>query len=295
MSATKFIRRDTKASVVFLLPSFIGFMIFILMPIAASVVLGFFKWHILSPPEFIGLKNFAELFTDRTFGRVAINTFVYTFGSIPIVLALSLIVANLLADKIIPGQNTFRTIFFLPHVVSAVGIGVIWSALLQTDNGWINSLFELINMPPVPWLTSSTWALPSVIGVTVWKRVGYFMILYVAALKAIPSNYFEAAEMDGANRLQIFWHIKVPLVSPTTFFASITAIISSFQVFGLTSVMTKGGPGLATTTTVMDIYATAFTEFRMGYASAQSFLLFLVLLGITIIQKQASKRWVYEA
>ena len=188
-----------------------------------------------------------------------------------------------------------RAIIFLPSVCSSVAVALFWVPLLESSaNGLINHILNKLGLPIIPFLVSTKWAMPSVIFVGLWKELGYFMVIFLAGLQGIPKSYYEAAAIDGANSVTVFFHIIFPLITPTTFFALTTSLIGSFQIFDLTSVLTKGGPANATNSLVMYIYQNGFKFFKMGYASALSLILFLFIFIITFIQNHFSDKWVYN-
>lgn len=286
-------RKETLAAALFLLPNLLGFLFLTAIPVIASFVLSFFNWKLINAPSFVGLNNFIELFTDDLFWKSTLNTAVFVFVKVPLSIAIALFLAIVLNRKLI-GRDLFRTIVFLPVICSSVSVALIWQPLFDQSSGLLNVIVGALGGKPIPWLSSTKWAMPSVIGVAVWKEVGYAMVIFLAGLQGIPRTYYEAAKVDGSNVFQEFFHITVPLISPTTFFVLVTSIIGAFQVFDLTTVLTQGGPGNATNTLVMYIYQSGFRNFRMGYASALAMMLFLIVLALTLAQNRSSKEWVQE-
>lgn len=286
-------RNELFAAICFLAPNFVGFLVLTAVPMVASLALSLFDWKLLAPPNFIGLGNFRELFHDPLFWKSVVNTAYFVFVKVPVTVVISLALAVILNRRII-GRNFIRTILFLPVICSAVSVALIWQPLFEQSSGLLNRIVRLFGGSGLPWLTSTAWAMPSVIGVAIWKEIGYVMVIFLAGLQGIPAFYYEAARMDGASVFQEFFHITLPLISPTTFFVMVTSIIGAFQVFDLTSILTKGGPGNATNTIVMYIFQAGFRNFRMGYASAMAMVLFLIILALTLIQNRYSKKWVYE-
>jgi len=286
-------RKESQAAFLFLLPNLIGFVLFMLGPTIGSFIMGFTDWNLLNSPTFVGLGNFKELFGDSLFWQTAGNTAYYVFVKVPLNLLLSLLVAVLL-NREIHGRNFFRVICFLPMVCSSVSVALIWKPLMESSSqGLLNHILGFIGMGPFPWISSMEWAMPSVIIVGIWKELGYFMVIFLAGLQGISRTYYEAAEIDGAGPIRVFTHITFPLISPTTFFVFVTSIIGSFQIFDVTSVLTQGGPGNATNTMVMYIYQAGFKFFRMGYASALSYILFVIIFAFTVFQNRAAKKWVH--
>lgn len=276
----------------FLLPNFIGFMIFTLIPIVCSMGLSVMEWDSSNPMVFVGFDNFKRLVTDETFKISLGNTVYYSVFTVPLTMAAALGLAMILNQKM-KGINIFRTIFFFPHVASLVAVAVVWNLLFHPTLGPVNQILRAIGVANPPgWTASVDWAMPAVIIVSIWKSMGYYMVLYLSGLQGIPRELYEAAKVDGASAFQRFRSITLPMLTPTTFFVSIMLTISCFKVFDLISVMTNGGPGRATNVLVYDIYNTAFINYEFGYASAISMVLFVIVLVITIIQFRAEKKWV---
>ncbi|MDR0922980.1 MAG: sugar ABC transporter permease [Hungatella sp.] len=284
--------KNMATAYLFLLPNLVGFLIFTLIPIMCSMGLSFMEWDSANPMVFVGLENFKRLWTDDTFKISLWNTVYYSVFTVPLTMAAALGLALILNQKM-KGINIFRTIFFFPHVASLVAIAVVWNLLFHPTLGPINSVlmsFGIANPPG--WTSSIDWAMPVIIIVSIWKSMGYYMILYLSGLQAIPRELYEAAKVDGANSFQRFKSITLPMLTPTTFFVSIMLTIACFKVFDLVSVMTNGGPGRATNVLVFNIYNTAFINYEFGYASAISMILFVIVLAITIVQFRAEKKWV---
>lgn len=267
----------------FVAPNFIGFLIFTFIPILFSFVLAFSEWDSFSPIKFVGLQNFIKLFSDETFIISLTNTVKYTIFVVPLTMICALGLA-LLLNKKIKGIAIFRTLFFFPYITSLVAVAVVWNMLFHPTMGPINQFLGLFlnNLPG--WTSSSQWALYAIIIVSVWRYMGYYMILYLAGLQSIPRELYEAASMDGAGKWKQFWNVTLPSLRPTTFFVMIMLTINSFKVFDLVQVMTEGGPGRSTNVLVYQIYNEAFVNFKFGYASAISMILFIIVLAITIIQ-----------
>lgn len=285
-------RKETTTGYLFLLPALGGILVFILGPVVAAIALSFTKWDLLTPAKFIGLSNYQELIQDPMFRKVMLNTFVFTGASVPLSLILSLGLALALNQKI-KGIVIFRTIYFLPVVSSMVAVSLVWRWLYNPNYGLLNYFLNLLHLPSINWLFSTTWAMPAVILMSVWKALGYNMVIFLAGLQGIPQMYYESAKIDGAGKFQAFKNITLPLLSPTTFFVLVISIISSFQVFDQIFVMTSGGPAHATEVIIYYIYHNAFQIFRMGYASALAFCLFIIIFALTLLQIRLSKRWVF--
>jgi len=274
----------------FILPNFAGFFIFTLIPIIASFMLAFMKWDAFTTPEFVGLDNFVRMVGDDSFLISLKNTVYYAVGTVPLTLICALGLA-LLLNKNISGVSFFRAAIFFPYVTSLVAIAVVWNMLFHPTMGPVNEFLRTIGISNPPgWTSSTNWAMPAIILTSVWRGMGYNMVLYLAGLQAIPSVLYEAAEMDGANAWNKFKNVTLPMLRPTTFFVLIMLTISSFKVFDLIQVMTDGGPGRATNVLVYKIYNEAFVRFDFGYASAISLVLFVLVLGITIIQFRMEKK-----
>jgi len=286
----------------FLAPNMLGFLAFTAFAVAASLVLSFFRWDLLSPPVYVGAQQFRELlFSDPQFRRVVVNTFFFTFGTVPLRVILSLLLALALNERL-HGITAFRMVYFLPVVTSLVAAALVFQWVFNGNFGLLNSFlwsvtsFLGIPFQPPDWLNSTRWAMPAVMILNLWKNIGFTMVIYLAGLQAIPPEFYEAAQVDGAGAWARFRHITVPLVSPTTFFVLLMSLIWAFQVFEESYIMTKGGPAFATTTVVYYIYLNAFKWFNMGKAAAIAWLLFGVIFAFTVFQVRYQRRWVhYEA
>lgn len=276
----------------FLLPNFLGFLTFTLVPVLFSFVLCTMEWDTSNPIKFVGLKNFITMFKDEGFYISLLNTIYYTLTVVPGTLVLSLILA-LALSKGTKLTNFFRSLFFFPYISSLVAVAVAWNMLFQPDMGPINEILRSLGISNPPgWTASTVWAMPAIIFVGIWKTMGYYMIIYIAGLNDIPVQLYEAATVDGANSWQKFRKITVPMLTPTTFFVTIMLLINSFKVFDQIAVMTNGGPGRATNVLVYYIYNQAFVNFKMGYASAVALVLFALVLTITIVQFKNEEKWV---
>lgn len=283
-------RRTTLIGWTFILPNFLGFLAFTLIPVFAAFALAFMEWNAFSAPQWVGLRNFQEMLTNETFWIALTNTIGYTLGHVPLTLALALMLAMLLNRKL-KGIGFFRVAIFFPYITSLVAVAVVWNMLFNPTTGPINQLLEGIGIANPPgWTSSSDWAMPAVIITSVWRDMGYYMILYLAGLQAIPSELYEAAEVDGANAWQRFWNVTVPCLRPTTFFVLVMLTVSSFKVFDLIVVMTDGGPGRSTTVLSQLIYQEGISQGNFGYSSAISLVLFLIVLTVTVAQFKLQQR-----
>ncbi len=284
--------REAVAGYLFLMPNLLGFIVFTVFPVVGSLLLSFSDWNLLTPPVAVGLENYQKLGSDPLLGQSLLNTAYFSFASVPLNIILALFLAILLNRKL-GGISFFKAAYFLPTIYSTVAVALIWQWIYESKTGMLNHLLSLAHLGPFPWLTSPQWAMLSVVGVAVWRGVGYNMLIFLAGLQGVPADLYEAARIDGASRWQMFLHVTWPVISPSTFFVTITSIINSFQVFDITTVLTNGGPANATNTLVMLIYQHAFQFFRMGYASAIAYVLFGIVLILTVVQTTLSKRWVH--
>ena len=252
------------------------------------------EFSILGDAEYIGLENYANILTDMRLRTTYVNTVVFTLFAVFFNAGVGLILAVLL-NRRMPTfvRNLYRSIFFFPVLVAHTYIAVIWRFLYQQDTGVINYYLGLLGIEAIPWLSSAQWALPAVIIMDVWKNTGFAMLVFLAGLQNIPSEYYEAAQLDGANERQIFARITIPMLSPTIFFILVIFMIGALQVFDTIIVLTAGGPGDATRSIVMYIYEQAFQRFDMGYAAAVSMTLFAVILVLTLLQFRVGQRWVH--
>ncbi len=277
----------------FLLPSLAGLLIFMVGPILASLGLAFSSWDPLLPAKFnfVGLENFIDIVTDANFWAALLHTFSYLGGYIPLVLVIGL-GAALLLNRRLRGQTLFRAAFFTPVISAWVAVALLWTWIFNPQYGLVNFILSLVGIHGPTWLFDPNWAMPAIIITSVWKDTGYLMAMFLNGLQNIPDEYYESASIDGANPWALFRYITLPLLSPTTFFALIISLITSFQVFDQVWIMTAGGPAGATTTLVFQIVNNAFRYNRMGYAAGLSWVLFLLVFIATIIQSRLQKQWV---
>jgi multiple sugar transport system permease protein len=280
----------------FILPSLTGLIVFMVVPMLSSLYLTFTNWDPLLPAKFpfIGLGNYERLLKDKTFFTALTNTLKFIGGYVPLVLALGLGVAALLNQRL-RGLTIFRGAFFLPVVSAWVAVALLWTWIFNPKYGILNYMLGLVGISGPAWLFDPNWAMPAIIITSVWKDIGFISILYLTGLQNIPDEYYEAAGMDGAGPVQKFLRITLPLLSPTTFFALTISLINSFQVFDQVWIMTGGGPAGSTTVLVQQIVNHAFNYGRMGYAATLSWVLFLMVFLITVLQTVLRRRWVtYE-
>lgn len=292
---SKYRKGDLSSAFLFLSPTLVIFSTFILFPVFFSFYLSFQKWNMFSgEATYVGLDNYIRMFESAEFWIVLKNTAIYTMGTIPLNMALSLAIAYVLNKKL-AGKKFLRTAFFAPVIISPVAAAVIWRWLYDPNFGLVNYFIGFFGFNPVNWLNEPTAAMFALIIMGVWKTFGINMVLFSAGLQGIPESYYEAAELDGAGRFAKFRHITIPMLAPTTFFIMIMSMISSFQVFDIVYVLTSGGPLGSTKVLVFYVYEYAFKFFEMGYASAISYFLFALLFVLTMIQIRYMKSKVYGA
>lgn len=281
--------RQRSTPYVFIAPNLALFSVFVFFPLVYAAYISVHEWSLIDTPAFIGARNYTRLMNDTLFWQSLRNTVVYSLATVPTSLALGLAVAIGL-NRELATRTLLRSLYFLPVVVSSVATAVIAAWLFNDNYGVINELLKRAGAGPVAWLSTPRWALPSIILTTLWVRVGFNMVVYLAALQSIWPSYYEAARIDGATRWQIFRHVTWPLLRPTTFLLLILNVIHSFQVFDLIFVMTGGGPGFSTTMIVQYIYQQAFAASEMGYASAMGLVLFVLILLFTLVQWRINRR-----
>lgn len=252
-------------------------LIWVVLPIFIVAYLSFTSFDVLTPPEWIGLWNYEDLLADDLFWRAVRNTVFYTAWSVPIGILCSLLLAMLINTQL-PGAGIYRTIFYIPVVAPLIATALIWILFYESSSGLFNYLLGLANISPVDWLGNSATAMPAIIIMSVWKGLGFNMVIFLAALQAIPKELNEAASLDGAGRVRQFFAITLPMLTPATVYVVITSLIGSFQVFAQVYVMTNGGPNNATITVVHYIYRTAFQDLDFGYASAMAVTMFILLM-----------------
>lgn len=287
-----------RTTVLFLLPSLIGVVVFCLLPIGASILFSVMDYDLLRPMssmEFVGLRNFTRILTGREFPKVLAHTFGYLGMYLPLILLTSVAQA-LILNKTFRGHGLFRTVCYTPVITSWVAAAVVWTWVLSGKYGLLNQLLAYVGITGPAWLSSTKWAMPGIVIAAVWKDAGYYALMVLAALKSIDPTYYEAAAMDGASGWKKLTSITLPLISPTLFLLIVINIIYGLQVFDSVLIMTDGGPGGATTVFLERIYKYAFVQYKMGLASAYSCILFVLILIFTAIQFWLQKKWVnYDA
>lgn len=274
---------------VFILPALIGTFIFIIIPVLCSFGLSFAKWDLLNPIQFVGLANYKEIFSEPLFYKILYNTIIFAIATSLFAVIIPLVLASILNSKI-RGSEFYKTAYFLPFITPMIVIGVVWEWIFDPNIGLLNHILHL----HINWLYDTHFAMPALIIVSVWKLIGYNMVIFLSALSGISQSMFEAAKIDGANSFQTFKNVTIPLLSPTIFFVVIITAISSFQVFDLIYLMTQGGPLDSTNVLVYAIYKNAFEYFNVGKASALAYVLFTIILVLTLVQWNLRKKLVYN-
>lgn len=291
--SSKLRRQEAAEGLMFISPWLVGFLAFTIIPVAASLYLSLCRWNLMDTAVWVGLDNYNKLMTgaDPKFMKSLMVTTYYTLVSVPLNVVLSIAVA-LLLNAGIRGMSIFRTIYYLPSVTSGVAVAVLWMWIFNSDFGLLNSLLSRVGLEPLAWLNDEKLVIPSFIFMGLWG-IGGNMVLYLAGLQSIPPALYEAAEIDGAGPVQKLFKVTLPLLSPVIFFNIIVAVIGSFQVFTQSFVMTKGGPNDASMFYVLYLFKNAFEYFKMGYACAMAWILFIVILSLTLLQFTLAKKWVY--
>lgn len=274
---------------IFIFPALIGTIIFIIIPVICSLGLSFAKWDLLNPIQFVGLDNYKEIFSEPLFFKILWNTIVFAVSTSVLGVIIPLILACILNSKI-RGSEFYKTAYFLPFITPMIVIGVVWEWIFDPNIGLLNHILHLY----INWLYDTHYAMTALIIVSVWKLIGYNMVIFLSSLAGISQSMFEAAKIDGANAFQTFKNVTVPLLSPTIFFVVIITAISSFQIFDLIYLMTQGGPLDSTNVLVYAIYKNAFEYFNVGKASAIAYVLFLLILVLTLCQWNLRKKLVYN-
>jgi multiple sugar transport system permease protein len=273
-------------------PSLLALVLFLLGPLLMSLGISLTSWDLLTPPRYLGLANYGELFHSSDIQDALRHTLFFIVGYLPIVLVLGLGLA-LLLNRPLRGLSLYRTAFFMPVVSSWVAVSLMWKWLLNPAFGLINYLLGLLHLPQPGWWADPHWAMPAIIIASIWKDLGFVMVILLAGLQGIDRSFYEAAQVDGAGAWVRFWRITLPLLSPSIFFVTVISLINSFQVFDQVWVMTLGGPAGSTSVVVEQIVRNAFSYGRMGYASALSWVLFAIIFAITAVQLVAQRRWVH--
>lgn len=280
---------DNCMAKLFILPALLGTILFILIPVICSLYLSFCKWDLLSPISFVGFQNYKTLFNSQSFSFVLRNTFVFAISTTIISIIIPLVLASVLNNKI-RGTEFFKTAYFLPFITPMIVAAIIWEWIFDPNNGLLNHILKT----NIHWLYDTNTALFALIFVSSWKLIGYNMVIFLSGFSTINQNIYEAAKIDGSSHIQTFLRITLPLLSPTIFFVLTITTISSFQIFDLIYLMTQGGPLESTNVLVYWVYKNAFEFFKIGEASAGAYILFLIVLFITLLQWKFKKIWVFE-
>lgn len=283
------INNERFAGWVFILPALLGTLIFIVIPVICSFGLSFTKWDLLNPIRFVGLDNYKEIFSEALFFKIFLNTVIFAISTSVLGVIIPLVLACILNSKI-RGSEFYKTAYFLPFITPMIVIGVVWEWIFDPNIGLLNHILHL----HINWLYDTHFAMPALIIVSVWKLIGYNMVIFLSSLSGISQSMFEAAKIDGATPFQTFKNVTIPLLSPSIFFVVIITAISSFQVFDLIYLMTQGGPLDSTNVLVYAIYKNAFEYFNVGKASAIAYVLFFIILVLTLVQWSLRKKLVYN-
>lgn len=284
-------RREALTFYFCITPWVIGFILFTAGPMIASAWFSFTKWNFISTPRFNGLANYVYALKDPLFTKSLVNTAYYSFGSVPLELIFGLLVA-LVMNNNLKGINIFRSIYYLPAVMSGVAVVLLWRWVFDPKFGMLNQVLKLFGIKGPTWIYSPQWVIPAFIIMTLWG-VGGYMILYLAGLQGVPTEMYEAASIDGAGRMRRLWSITLPMISPVIFFNLVMGIIGSFQVFTSSFIMTNGGPNNASLFYVLYLYRQAFQYFNAGYGSALAWILFIIIMLLTALVFRGSALWVY--
>lgn len=288
---------NTATGLAFIMPSLIGFLVFTFVPVLISLFLSFCDWNFMQGFDgikFTGLENYMKLFKDDWFLASYRNNVMFTVVTVPVLIALGLVIATIM-NKYIFGGGAVRTMFFIPYICSVVAVCSVWMVLFQPSYGPINQLLFKLGMEnPPKWLADYDWSLISIMVVYIWQQVGYYAIVFLAAIKGVPGELYEAASLDGAGAIRSFFNVTVPMVAPTTFFLTIMGIIGSFKVFDQISVLTQGGPGNSSSVMAFYVYRTAFEYYDMGYANTLAWALFVLIFIVTMVQWKLQDKFTNE-
>lgn len=281
------------AGFAFISPAVVLFLVFIGGPFLAAILLSFFSWDLLTDAKFVGLDNFAKLLTDAKLRSAMGNTFVFAIASVVLHLVLGLALAVGVNRKMHRGLKYFlRTAYFFPLLISWGAVALLWKYVLDPNFGIMEHYLSALGIPTTSWLSSRLWALPALILVDLWHTLGFIFVILLAGLQAVPAQLYEAAKVDGAGAWSRFWHVTLPGISPTLFFASVIAFIGAFQIFEPMFIMTDGGPLNATQSIVLYTYQSAFNNYEVGYGASLTLIIFIVLMLVTLVQFRLGRRWV---
>lgn len=287
-------RQEILAAYLFLAPALLFFFVFIAGPFLGAFGLSLFNWDMFTEPQFAGLANYAKLLTDASAHTAIWNTLVFTFWSLVLHLGIGMLLA-LAVNRAISGALKYflRTAYFFPLIMSWAAVALMWLYLLDPNFGVVDFYLGKLGLPTPNWLQTTSTALPSLIFVDLWRTLGFTFVILLAGLTSVPPHFYEAARLDGAGALKRFWHVTLPLMSPTLLFTCIMTVVGAFQIFDPMFIMTSGGPGTSTTSIVLYIYQTGFQSFQMGYAATLALMVFIVIMILTVIQLRISRYWVH--
>lgn len=292
-----FLKKDAVQGYLMIAPNTIGLLVFYIFPIMASILLGLFQWNGLSSPTWVGLGNFVAIVKDEIFFYSLRNTLIYTLVVVPAIVILTLLFGVLLVNRESKWRESMRLLYLLPLMTMSAAAALIWKWMLNFEFGLVNNILRMVRISPVRWLSSPDYILISVIFIGIWLGLSFNLIIVIAGLRGIPATFYEAAMIDGANAFRRFFSITLPLLTPTLFFVIVAQLINCFQVFDTAFIIIGGSPSgvlkKAANTLVISIYENGFVFFKMGYSSAQAFVLFLIILTITVMQFKSQKRWVH--
>lgn len=279
------------AAIILLLPGVAGLLLFQLIPMLSSTYISVTDWDLLTQAKFVGLDNYIRTFQDEKSIISLKNVVLFIAGYLPLVLAIGLLLAVLLNRKV-RGLAFYRAVVFIPVITSWIAASIVWKWILNGKSGFLNYTLSLFGVQGPVWLQDFFWAMPAIIMVSVWKDVGFIAIILLAGMQEISEDYYEAAHLDGASSVHQFWNITLPLLTPSLFFVITISMINSFQLFDQVMILTNGGPAGSTSTLVEQVYKNAFQNYKMGFAAAQSWVLFAIIFLVTFAQYQLQKRWV---
>lgn len=284
-------RNEAIWGIMLALPALLGFLFWQLLPMLASLVIGFSNWKLTGSPSFIGFENFERIFRDRLFYQALRVTATYTILSVPLSLALAFSIALLLNQKV-RGLPIFRTIFYIPSIVPVVASSVLWIWLFNPDFGLLNAMLRVVGLPKSQWIYGSATVIPSLVLMSAWG-IGGMMLIFLAGLQGVPNHLYEAVDIDGGNSWHKLWYVTIPMMTPTIFFNLVLSIIGALQTFTQGYVMTSGGPNNASLFYALFIYRKAFQQSQLGYASALAWILFLIIMVLSYFVVRSSSQWVY--
>ena len=288
-------RHEAVAGYGFVTPALLLFVVFVAGPLLGAIALSLFAWDLLTPARFVGLDNYRTLLDDEESRAAIVNSFVFAFWSIVLHLGLGMLLA-LAVNRAMPVALRYflRTAFFFPLLISWAAVSLIWLYILDPNFGFFNHYLERLGLTAESWLVSPRWAMPALILVDLWRTIGFTFIILLAGLQGVPRHLHEAAMIDGAGAVRRFWNVTIPLLTPTLFFVLVMNFIGAFQIFEPMFIMTRGGPGNATRSIVLQIFETGFRSFEMGYASALALVVFVIIMAVTLLQLRLSRLWVHH-